>query len=285
MSFQEKDRARVLAEALPYIQKYSGKTIVVKCGGAAMVSDELRRALISDIILLNLVGIRVVMVHGDGPEVGQMLDRVGKQAAVVDGLRDTDEETMDIVQQVQCGLVNKKLVATLNRLGGRALGLCGLDGAMLRAKKRDGQYGMLGEITRVDPRPVTDALDGGYIPVVSTVAQGEDAETAYDVDADVAAAKLAVAMKAEKLILLTNVRGVLRDVSDESTLMPELQLSTVPALVREGTISGDMVPKINCCVEAVRSGVKSAIVLDGRVTHSILIELLSDAGIGTMLVM
>ncbi len=284
MSFNEVDRAQVLAEALPYIQKYSGKTIVVKYGGNAMVSDTLRHAVISDIILLNLVGIRVVVVHGGGPEITEMLTKVGKRSEFVDGLRYTDEETMDIVQQVLCGRVNKNLVATLNRLGGRALGLCGLDGAMLRAKKLDDRYGMVGEITHVDPRPITDALDGGYIPVVSTVAQGEDAETSYNINADTAAAKLAVALKAEKLILLTDVRGLLRDPKDEATLIPELQLSSVPALVREGVISGGMIPKIDCCVESVRSGVKSAIILDGRVAHSILIELLSDAGIGTMLV-
>ena len=283
MSFNEVARAKVLAEALPYIQKYYGKTIVVKYGGNAMVSEELRHAVISDIILLSLVGIRVVVVHGGGPEISEMLKKVGKESRFVDGLRYTDEETMDIVQQVLCGRVNKELVATLNRLGGRALGLCGLDGAMLRAKKLDEKYGMVGEITHVDPRPVVDALERGYIPVVSTVAQGEDAEVSYNINADTAAAKLAVALKAEKLILLTDVRGLLRDPKDESTLIPELQLSYVPALVREGVISGGMIPKVDCCVESVRSGVKSATILDGRVAHSILIELLSDAGIGTML--
>ncbi len=284
MPFNEVDRAQVLAEALPYIQKYSGKTIVVKYGGNAMVSDQLRHAVISDIVLLNLVGIRVVVVHGGGPEISEMLRKIGKESEFVDGLRYTDQETMDVVQQVLCGRVNKNLVATLNRLGGRALGLCGLDGSLFQAKKLDEKYGMVGDIVRVDPRTVNDALDAGYIPVVSTVAQGLDAETAYNVNADTAAAKLAVALKAEKLLLLTDVRGLLRDPEDESTLIPELQLSSVPALVREGIISGGMIPKIDCCVEAVRSGVKSAIILDGRVEHSILIELLSDAGIGTMLI-
>lgn len=283
MSFNEVDRAQVLAEALPYIQKYSGKTIVVKYGGNAMVSDTLRHAVISDIILLNLVGIRVVVVHGGGPEITEMLTKVGKRSEFVDGLRYTDEETMDIVQQVLCGRVNKNLVATLNRLGGRALGLCGLDGAMLRAKKLDDRYGMVGEITHVDPRPITDALDGGYIPVVSTVAQGEDAETSYNINADTAAAKLAVALHAEKLILLTDVRGLLRDPKDEDTLIPEVGLSQVPGLVKDGVIQGGMIPKVDCCVEAVRSGVKNTIILDGRIPHSILIELLSDSGIGTML--
>ena len=284
MSFNEIDRAQVLAEALPYIQKYYGKTMVVKYGGNAMISQELRRAVISDIVLLSLVGIRVVVVHGGGPEISGMLKKVGKESTFVDGLRYTDEETMEIVQQVLCGQVNKDLVATLNRMGGRALGLCGLDGGMFQAKKLDEKYGLVGEIRHVDPRPVTDALAGGYVPVVSTVAQGMDAEVSYNVNADTAAAKLAVALGAEKLILLTDVRGLLRDPKDENTLISELQLSSVPALVREGIITGGMIPKVDCCVEAVRSGVKSATILDGRVEHSILIELLSDAGIGTMLI-
>ncbi len=284
MSFNEVDRAQVLAEALPYIQKFYGKTIVVKYGGNAMISQELRHAVISDIVLLSLVGIRVVVVHGGGPEISGMLKKVGKESKFVDGLRYTDEETMDIVQQVLCGQVNKDLVATLNRTGGRALGLCGMDGGMFQAKKLDEKYGLVGEIRHVDPRPVTDALSNGYIPVVSTVAQGMDAEVSYNVNADTAAAKLAVALGAEKLILLTDVRGLLRDPKDENTLISELQLSSVPALVREGVITGGMIPKVDCCVEAVRSGVKSAVILDGRVEHSILIELLSDAGIGTMLI-
>ena len=284
MSFNEVDRAQVLAEALPYIQKYYGKTIVVKYGGNAMISDELRQAVISDIILLHLVGLRVVVVHGGGPEISEMLKKTGKESRFVDGLRYTDEETMDVVQQVLCGRVNKNLVATLNRLGGRALGLCGRDGALFQARLLDERFGLVGEITKVDPTPVNDALDNNYIPVVSTVALGTDAETSYNINADTAAAKLAVALGAEKLILLTDVRGLLRDPKDERTLIPELQLSQVPALVREGVISGGMIPKVDCCVEAVRSGVKSAIILDGRVPHSILIELLSNEGIGTMLV-
>ena len=284
MAYSEIERANVLAEALPYIQKYSGKTIVVKYGGNAMISEELRQAVISDIILLNLVGIRVVVVHGGGPEISEMLKKIGKQSKFVDGLRYTDEETMDIVQQVLCGRVNKNLVATMNRLGGKAIGLCGVDGGMFKANVLDGgKYGLVGEITAVDPSPVICALNDGYIPVVSTVAQEEDAETSYNINADTAAAKLATALNAEKLILLTDVRGLLRDSKDESTLIPELQLSSVPALIREGVISGGMIPKIDCCVESVRSGVQSAIILDGRVAHSILIELLSDEGIGTML--
>ena len=287
MEFSYSDRAQVLAEALPYIQTYYQKTIVVKYGGNAMISDDLRKAVISDIILLKLVGINVVVVHGGGPEISAMLKKTGKESKFVNGLRYTDEETMDIVQMVLCGKVNKDLVATLNRAGGSAVGLCGLDGGMMKAKRRlDGgvDYGLVGEVVSVDPKPITDVIADGFIPVISTVAQGVDAETSYNINADTAAAKIAIAMGAEKLILLTDVRGLLRDPADESTLIPELQLSSVPALVREGVISGGMIPKVNCCVEAVRSGVKSAVILDGRVAHSLLIELLSDAGVGTMLI-
>ena len=276
-------RAQVLAEALPYIQKYSGKTVVVKYGGNAMISEELRRAVISDIILLRLVGVRVAVVHGGGPEITDMLKRLGKQSRFVDGLRYTDRETMDVVQQVLCGKVNKDLVATLNRMGGRAMGLCGMDAGLFQARALDEKYGLVGEITDVDPRPVEDCLERGYIPVVSTVAQGVDADTAYNINADTAAAKLAVALKAEKILLLTDVRGLLRDPKDESTLLPVVRLSQVPGLVQDGVIKGGMIPKVDCCVEAVRSGVKNAVILDGRIQHSILIELLSDAGIGTML--
>ena len=283
MPFTEIDRAHVLAEALPYIQKYAGKTVVVKYGGNAMTSQELRKAVISDIILLPLVGIRVVVVHGGGPEISAMLKKIGKESKFVDGLRYTDRETMEIVQQILCGQTNKNLVATLNNLGGRALGLCGLDGGLFQAKLLDEKYGLVGEIHTVDPAPVIDALNSGYIPVVSTVAQGVDGEVSYNINADTAAAKLATALEAERLLLLTDVRGLLRDPKDESTLISELHLSSVPALVREGVISGGMIPKVDCCVESVRSGVKSAVILDGRVEHSILIELLSDAGIGTML--
>ena len=283
MSSSHVERAQVLAEALPYIQKYYGKTIVVKYGGNAMISEELRRAVISDIILLHLVGIRVVVVHGGGPEITDMLKRLGKPSEFVDGLRYTDQETMDVVQQVLCGKVNKDLVATLNRMGGRALGLCGMDAGLFQARKLDEKYGLVGEVVQVDPAVVNDALAVGYIPVVSTVAQGVDGEPAYNINADTAAAKLAVALHAEKLILLTDVRGLLRDPKNEDTLIPEVGLSQVPGLVKDGVIQGGMIPKVDCCVEAVRSGVKNTIILDGRIPHSILIELLSDSGIGTML--
>ena len=283
MPYSTVDRATVLVEALPYIQKYYGKTIVVKYGGNAMVSEELRRAVISDIVLLSLVGIRVVVVHGGGPEINHMLDRVGKESRFVNGLRYTDQETMDIVQMVLCGKVNKDLVATLNRMGGKALGLCGLDGGMLRASQLDSDHGLVGEISHVDPTLVTDTLDQGYIPVVSTVALGEDAETSYNINADTAASKLAIALHAEKLILLTDVRGLLRNPKDDSTILRVVPVSTVPGLIKDGIISGGMIPKVDCCVEAVRSGVSRTHILDGRQPHSILIEMLSDEGIGTMI--
>ncbi len=286
MEFSYSDRAQVLVEALPYIQTYYQKTIVVKYGGNAMISDDLRKAVISDIILLKLVGINVVVVHGGGPEISAMLKKTGKESKFVNGLRYTDEETMDIVQMVLCGKVNKDLVATLNRAGGSAVGLCGLDGGMMKAKRRldDGvDYGLVGEVVSVDPKPITDVIADGFIPVISTVAQGVDAETSYNINADTAAAKIAIAMGAEKLILLTDVRGLLRDKDDESTLISQVRVSEVPVLVKDGVISGGMIPKVDCCVEAVRSGVRRTHILDGRIPHSILIEVLSQAGIGTMI--
>ena len=276
-------QAKVLAEALPYIQKFTGKTVVVKYGGNAMISQELRKAVMSDIILLNLVGIRVVAVHGGGPEIGAMLKKLGKESKFVDGLRYTDEETMDVVQQILCGKVNKDLVALAQRLGGSAVGLCGLDGGLFQAKLLDEKYGLVGDITDVNPQPVVDALSDGYIPIVSTVAQGVDADTAYNINADTAAAKLAAALKAEKLILLTDVRGLLRDPHDENTLIHVVHTYEVPELVSAGVISGGMIPKMECCVSAIAGGVERVHILDGRIPHSILIELLSDAGIGTML--
>ena len=277
------DRAQVLVEALPYIQSFNGKTIVVKYGGNAMVSDELRTAVISDIVLLSLIGVRVVVVHGGGPEISAMLKKIGKESKFVDGLRVTDGETMDVVQQVLCGKVNKDLVATLNRTGGKAIGLCGMDGGLFQAVKLDEKYGQVGSIIRVDPAAVVDCLNAGYVPVVSTVAQGMDESVAYNVNADTAAAKLAIALRAEKLILLTDVRGLLRAPKDESTLIPTLHPSDVPGLVKDGVIQGGMIPKVDCCVEAVRSGVRGAHILDGRIPHSILIEMLSDSGVGTMI--
>ena len=277
------ERSTAIVEALPYIQKYYGKTVVIKYGGNAMISEELRRAVISDIILLNLVGVRVVVVHGGGPEIGAMLEKIGKQSRFVDGLRYTDEETMDIVQQVLCGKVNKNLVSIINNLGGRAIGLCGLDGALFQAKKLDDKYGLVGKIVKVSPQVVEDVLATGYIPVISTVALGIDNDTAYNINADTAAAELAVALGAEKLILLTDVRGVLRDPKDESTLIAQIRLHEVPGLMASGVIGGGMIPKIQCCVDAVEHGVRRTHILDGRIPHSILTEMLSHKGVGTML--
>lgn len=276
-------RAQVLAEALPYIQKYYGKTIVIKYGGSAMISRELREAVIGDVILLSLVGIHVVVVHGGGPEINEMLSKVNKQSKFVDGLRYTDEETMDIVQQVLCGKVNKHLVSIINNLGGKAIGLCGLDGALFQAKKLDEKYGLVGKIVKVEPQVVNDVLACGYIPVVSTVALGIDNDTAYNINADTAAAELAISLGAEKLILLTDVRGVLRDPKDDSTLIHQIRREEVPALLSSGIIGGGMIPKIQCCVDALEHGVHRAHILDGRIPHSILTEMLSHKGIGTML--
>ena len=276
-------QAQTLIEALPYIQKFTGKTIVVKYGGNAMISDELRRAVMSDVILLNLVGIRVVAVHGGGPEISAMLKMIGHESKFVDGLRYTDVTTMDIVQAVLCGKVNKDLVSQLNRLGGRAVGLCGMDGQLFQAEQMDEKYGLVGRITGVNPEPVKNALEHGYIPIVSTVAQGVDSDTAYNINADTAAAKLAEPLGAEKLILLTDVRGLLRDPGDENTLIHVVRTQEVPALVEAGVISGGMTPKMQCCVDAIHGGVERVHILDGRIPHSILIELLSDEGIGTMM--
>ena len=276
-------QAQTLVEALPYIQKFTGKTIVIKYGGNAMINDELRQAVMNDVILLSLVGIRTVMVHGGGPEISAMLDRLGHEARFVDGLRYTDQETISVVQSVLCGKVNKDLVGQINRLGGHAVGLCGIDGMMFQAVQLDEKYGLVGRIVDVNPEPVYTALQNGYVPVVSTVAQGVDADTAYNINADTAAARLAVALGAEKLILLTDVRGLLRTPGDENSLINHLHTREVPELVAAGVISGGMIPKIDCCVDAIRGGVERVHILDGRIPHSILIELLSDAGIGTML--
>ena len=279
-------KAKILVEALPYIQKYYGQTVVVKYGGNAMINEELKDAVIHDLVLLNLVGIKVVVVHGGGPEISEMLKKIGKESRFVNGLRYTDRETMDIVQMVLCGKVNKDLVTLLEKAGGRGIGLGGMDGGMFQARRltdRTGtDYGYVGDIVDVDPSPVIDVLEQGYIPVVSTVAQGIDDETNYNINADTAACKLAVALKAKKLILLTDVRGLMLDPDDESTLLTNLKVSEVPKLIRDGVIKGGMIPKVDCCVEAVRKGVDQANIQDGRVKHSILIELLSKVGVGTM---
>ena len=283
---KNEEMALLFSEATPYIQKYHGKTLVIKYGGNAMVNEELKLAVMNDLVTLTLLGVRVVLVHGGGPAINDMLKKVGKESRFVNGLRYTDRETMDIVQMVLCGKVNKDLVTLLEKAGGRGIGLGGMDGGLFQAKRltdRSGtDYGYVGDIVDVDPAPVIDVLQQGYIPVVSTVAQGIDDETNYNINADTAASKLAVALGAKKLILLTDVRGLMLDVNDENSVLHRLKVSEVPKLVRDGVIKGGMIPKVDCCVEAVRKGVERATILDGRVKHSILIELLSDVGAGTM---
>lgn len=276
-------KAEVLNQALPYIQKYHDKIVVVKYGGNAMTSPELKDAVMSDIVLLGLVGIKVVLVHGGGPEISDMLKRVGIQSRFVNGLRYTDEETAEIVRMVLAGKVNKGLVSSLELHGGNALGLCGSDGQMLKVKKLEASedLGYVGEITDVNVKVITDALDNGFIPVIATVATDEQGQV-YNINADTAAARIAAALGAENLILMTDIRGLLQDKNDESTLIPEVHVSEVPFLIKQGIISGGMIPKIECCVEAVRRGVPKAIIIDGRIPHSILIEILSNEGVGTL---
>ena len=276
-------KAEVLNQSLPYIQKYHDKIVVVKYGGNAMTSPELKDAVMSDIVLLGLVGIKVVLVHGGGPEISDMLKRVGIQSRFVNGLRYTDEETAEIVRMVLAGKVNKGLVSSLEHHGGNALGLCGSDGQMLKVKKLEASedLGYVGEITDVNVKVITDALDNGFIPVIATVATDEQGQV-YNINADTAAARIAAALGAENLILMTDIRGLLQDKNDESTLIPEVQVSEVPFLIKQGIISGGMIPKIECCVEAVRRGVPKAIIIDGRIPHSILIEILSNEGVGTL---
>lgn len=277
------DRAKVLVQALPYIQKYSGQTIVVKYGGNAMINDELKDAVMSDIVLLQLVGINVVLVHGGGPEISGMLKKIGKESKFVNGLRVTDKETIDVVQMVLAGKVNKSLVQMLEQHSGKAIGLCGLDGRMIMAEKMiSGEdLGYVGEITEVNTEVIENATKDGYVPIISTVAGGYNGDV-YNINADLAAARIAAKLKAAKLILMTDIRGLLKDKDNEDTLIPVVNVSEVPSLKREGIISGGMIPKIDCCVEAVRRGVKRAHIIDGRIPHSILIEMFSDEGIGTM---
>jgi acetylglutamate kinase len=281
------ERAQTLVEALPYIQKFTGKVVVIKYGGNAMISDELFDAVIEDMILLQLVGIHAVLVHGGGPEINDMLDRLGMESRFVNGLRYTDKETMDVVQSILCGKVNKDLVSTIVRKGGSAVGLCGLDGKLFEANKMnkggDVDYGYVGDITDVNPEIVLQAISEGHIPVIATVAYGIDDDTSYNVNADTAAAKLAVALRAEKLILLTNTRGVLREENKEETLIKQMRTDEIKALKESGIVAGGMIPKVDCCAEAIGGGVRRTHILDGRIPHSILIEMFTDEGAGTMI--
>lgn len=281
MKISNTDRAKILTEALPYIQKYNGKIIVIKYGGNAMINEELKSAVMGDIVLLSLIGIKVVLVHGGGPEITDMLGKIGKKSEFVDGLRVTDKETADIVQMVLAGKVNKSLVNYIQGIGGRAIGLCGTDGHMIKARMKDERLGFVGEITDVNTDPILDVLDKGYIPVVSTIGC-DDSGNVYNINADTAAAKIAGKLQAESLISMTDIRGILRDKNDEDSLIPVVNVSEAPRLIHEGIISGGMIPKIECCIEAIRQGVKKVFIIDGRVPHSILIEVLTDEGIGTM---
>lgn len=278
-------RSKILIDALPYIQRYNGKIVVIKYGGNAMTNEDLKDAVMSDIVLLSLVGVRVVLVHGGGPEINDMLKKVGIESKFINGLRYTDEATVDIVKMVLAGKVNKELVSHLIQHGGRALGLCGIDGSMISAKKleSDVDLGFVGEITEVNTRVILDALDNRYVPVISTVACGEDGQV-YNINADTVASRIAAELGAENFILMTDIAGLLRDKDDPDTLIPTVQVSEVPFMKRQGIISGGMIPKIDCCVEAVRRGVKKTCIIDGRIPHSILIELLSNEGIGTQFV-
>jgi len=276
-------RAEVLIHALPYIQKYYNKIIVVKYGGNAMINEELKEAVMGDIVLLSLIGIKVVLVHGGGPEISDMLKKIGKESRFVDGLRVTDEESMDIVQMVLAGKINKNLVNLLQNKGGRAIGLCGVDGHMIEAVQLKEELGFVGEITHVNTQPILDVLEKGYIPVISTVGCDNEGNT-YNINADTAAARIAGMLKAESLISMTDIVGILRDKDDPSTLISKINVSDAPELIHEGIISGGMIPKVECCIEAIRRGVNKVFIIDGRVPHSILIETLTDEGIGTMLV-
>ena len=276
-------RANALVEALPYLQEYNDKVVVVKYGGNAMTNETLKQAVMQDIVLLSLVGIKVVLVHGGGPEINAMLKKINKQSEFVNGLRYTDEETIAIVQMVLAGKVNKDLVQLLQRAGGKAMGLCGLDGDLIKAKQLNPDLGYVGDITEIDPDPINTALKNGYIPVVSTVASGKNGEV-FNINADTAAARIAAEMGAANLILLTDIKGLLEDKDDDSTLIRVVGVSEVPYLKNQGIISGGMIPKIDCCVEAVRRGVKKTNIIDGRIPHSILIELLTDIGAGTMII-
>ena len=282
-NFSNAQRAQVLTEALPYIRRYNGRIVVVKYGGNAMVSEQLRQQVMEDIVLLWLVGVKVVLVHGGGPEISEMMTRLGKKPEFVDGLRVTDKETVDIVQMVLAGKVNKTLVNLLEVKGGKAMGISGMDGRLIQAKQKDAQLGYVGSITGVNIAPVMDLLEKGYIPVVSTLGCDELGNT-YNINGDTAAACIAGALGAERLIMMTDIAGVLRDRNDPSTLIPCLTIAEAVALFEQNIIAGGMIPKVECCIDAIHRGVGSAIIMDGRVPHSILIEILTDEGAGTMVV-
>ena len=280
-NFSNSERAEVLTAALPYIKKYSGKTVVIKYGGNAMINEDLKQQVMEDIALLWLIGVKVVLVHGGGPEISQTMKRLGKEAVFVDGLRVTDKETVDIVQMVLAGKINKTLVNLIQMKGGHAVGLSGIDGGILEAKVKDERLGFVGEITKVRTQPITDLLEKNYIPVVSTVASDRMGNT-YNINGDTAAAYLAGSLGAERLIMMTDIAGILMDKDDPSTLLPSITVSEAKKLYDQGVISGGMIPKVDCCIEALEHGVNNVVIMDGRIPHSILMELLTDEGAGTM---
>lgn len=275
------ERAEVLTAALPYIKKYSGKIVVIKYGGNAMINEQLKQQVMEDIALLWLIGVKVVLVHGGGPEISQTMKRLGKEAVFVDGLRVTDKETVDIVQMVLAGKINKTLVNLIQMKGGHAVGLSGIDGGIIEAKMKDEALGYVGEITKIRTQPITDLLEKNYIPVISTVASDRQGNT-YNINGDTAAAFIAGALGAERLIMMTDIAGILKDKDDPSTLIPVVTVAEARQLQEEGIVSGGMIPKVECCIEALEHGVKHVVIMDGRIPHSILMELLTDEGAGTM---
>ena len=281
MQLSNSERAEVLVQALPYIRRYNNKIVVVKYGGNAMINEQLKQQVMEDIVLLWLIGVKVVLVHGGGPEISDLMKRLGKQAEFVDGLRVTDEETVDIVQMVLAGKINKTLVNLLEMKGGKAMGISGMDGRLIEARMKDVRLGYVGEITKVHIQPVADLLEKGYIPVISTIGCDREGH-AYNINGDTAAAYIAGALQAERLIMMTDIAGLLRDREDPSSLIPEVTIAEAERLRQEGVISGGMIPKVECCVTAIQQGVRNVIIMDGRVPHSILMEILTDEGAGTM---
>ena len=281
MDITNAERAHILVNALPYIQKYRGKIVVVKYGGNAMINEQLKDSVMQDIILLSLIGVKVVLVHGGGPEITEMLYKIGKESQFVNGLRVTDKETVDIVQMVLAGKVNKNLVNLIENKGGKAIGLSGIDGHMIEASVKDEALGFVGEITNVNVQPILDVIEKGYIPVVSTVGCDRDNNT-YNINADTAAAKIAGELQAESLISMTDISGILKNKNDPSTLIPKITVSEAPRMIEDGTICGGMIPKVECCINAIKWGVKKVFIIDGTIPHAILIETLTDEGIGTM---
>ena len=279
--FSNAQRAEVLTQALPYIKRYNGKIVVIKYGGNAMINEQLKQQVMEDIVLLWLIGIKIVLVHGGGPEISDLMGRLGKKAEFVDGLRVTDKETADIVQMVLAGKVNKTLVNLLEMKGGRAMGISGMDGHLIEAEIKDERLGYVGRITSVNITPINDLLEKGYIPVVSTVGCDRQGNN-YNINGDTAAAFISGALKAERLIMMTDSAGILRDRNDPSTLIPDVDISEAEKLKEQGVVSGGMVPKVDCCIEALKKGVKNVVIMDGRVPHSILMEILTDEGAGTM---